>query len=166
MRPEVKEAVRDWRLLYLQKERSIVEIGSLDVNGNFRDIFTGQDYVGVDMRAGPNVDIVLNAHRLREAFKARSLDVIICCDTFEHDDAFWLTLDEIHRALRRGGYFICSVPTIAFTTFHGHPEDYWRFTDSAFTDIIMRLDRYKTIDRRDFRTVGDVDTFAAIGKKR
>lgn len=171
MRPEVKQAVTEWAALYLpkaepQKQQTIVEIGSLDVNGNLREPFKGHVYVGVDMRPGDNVNLVLNAHDLRDHFPAGSVDAIICCDTFEHDDAFWLTLEEIYNVLRVGGLFICSVPSIAFTVYHPHPDDYWRFTEPAFFKLIMRPDRYELLDRRDIRTVGDVDTYAGIARKR
>jgi len=166
MRPEVKQAVTEWAALYLREAKTIVEIGSMDVNGNLRDIFKGQDYIGVDMRPGDNVDVVLNAHRLRDRFPGASVDAVICCDTFEHDDAFWETLREIRRALKPGGFFVCSVPTIAYTTYHPHPDDYWRFTGSAFFNLIMSPLYYHLVDRRDIRTTGDVDTYAAIGRRR
>jgi sialate O-acetylesterase len=40
----------------------VLDIGSFNVNG--KPDAMGLDYVGLDMRAGPNVDIVCNAHRL------------------------------------------------------------------------------------------------------
>lgn len=37
----------------------VLDVGSFDVNGTYRDIFSQKyDYTGLDMCAGPNVDVV------------------------------------------------------------------------------------------------------------
>ena len=81
--------------------------------------------------------------------------------------AFWLTLDQIYLALvKPGGHFICSVPTIWFQTYHGHPDDYWRFTNSAFFKILFDPIRYTIMESREIKTIENVDTLAAIGEVR
>ena len=42
----------------------VLDVGSLDVNGSVRKILKGQykEIVGIDMRVGEGVDIVMNAH--------------------------------------------------------------------------------------------------------
>ena len=41
----------------------VVDIGSFDVNGSYRTLFTdpGWQYTGVDLEAGPGVDVVLSS---------------------------------------------------------------------------------------------------------
>jgi len=99
-----------------------LEIGSLDVNGAIKR--TGS-YTGVDMRAGPNVDLVMNSHNLD--FQDAEFDCVVCAETLEHDDAPWETAKEIHRVLKDKGVFIVTVPGIGFKR-HDFPSDYWRFT--------------------------------------
>lgn len=166
MRPEVLNVVREWYPKYLADQKYVLEIGALDVNGSPRSIFTEDHvYVGVDMREGDGVDVVANSHDLKQ-FLSGSRDVVVCIDMLEHDDAFWLTLAEIKRVLRVSGYFVCSVPTINFTTYHGHPDDYWRFTYSAFFDILLDPSSYALIEHREIATHEQVDTLIGIAQKR
>ena len=44
--------------------RRVLEVGSRDVNGSVRQFFDGGEYVGVDWRPGPCVDLVLLAHEM------------------------------------------------------------------------------------------------------
>jgi predicted SAM-dependent methyltransferase len=99
-----------------------LEIGSFDVNGSIER--TG-DYTGIDMRPGPNVDLVMNSHDLQ--FKDESFDCVVCAETLEHDDAPWETSKEIYRVLKDKGVLIVTVPGIGFKR-HDFPSDYWRFT--------------------------------------
>jgi SAM-dependent methyltransferase len=105
------------------RSASVLEVGSLNVNGGVRDLFTGE-YVGIDRKAGPGVDRVMDAHAL--GFPDASFDVVVCCEMVEHDDAFWLSLAEIARVLRPGGRLILTTRGNGFPE-HSHPNDYWRF---------------------------------------
>ena len=102
---------------------SVLEIGSLDENGTIRDLFSGP-YLGVDMREGPGVDRVVNAHELK--LKAGSYQVVICAEMIEHDPAYWLSLAEIGRVLRRAGHLLLTTRGNGFGE-HRYPADYWRF---------------------------------------
>ena len=56
----------------------VVDIGSFDVNGSYRTLFTdpGWQYTGVDLEAGPGVDVVL-ASPYRLPFATGSVDVVV-----------------------------------------------------------------------------------------
>ena len=43
---------------------SILDVGSYDVGGSIRDLFNKNDYTGVDIIEGPNVDFVINGSQL------------------------------------------------------------------------------------------------------
>jgi len=58
MQDKVKQWVRD----NSTREGKTLDVGSFDVNGSLKDLF--DDYTGIDMREGPNVDIVANSHKL------------------------------------------------------------------------------------------------------
>ena len=111
----------------------VLEIGSYDVNGNLNAELAGCDHVRLDMRDGPNVDVVANSHDM--PFPDDTFDAVISVDTFEHDNAFWITMEEIHRVIKPGGVILICVPTIGFVL-HGHPDDYWRFTESAMKELL------------------------------
>ena len=42
---------------------SVLEVGSLNINGSVREFFTGGDYLGLDVGAGPDVDLVCEGQR-------------------------------------------------------------------------------------------------------
>lgn len=106
---------------------SVLEIGSLDVNGRVRDLFDGT-YLGVDAAPGAGVDRVMDAHRLD--LPDASWDVVVCCEMVEHDPAFWSTLAEVGRVLRPGGVLVLTTRGNGFPE-HSYPRDYWRFMPDA-----------------------------------
>jgi len=115
----------------------ILEVGSLNVNGSSREIYTQcESYTGIDIRKGLDVDIVMNGHDLVSKFGEDSFDTVICMNTMEHDNKFWLTQEAINKVLVDGGYYIFSVPAFIFQK-HNHPKDYWRMSREAVTEVIM-----------------------------
>lgn len=113
-----------------------LDVGSFDINGSVRSFFN--DYTGLDMRAGKNVDIVSSSHYI--PFLDGYFDNVLCLETLEHDSAFWISLQEFKRILKSGGVLVITVPSIGFHK-HDYPHDYWRFTKEA---IELMLDGMKT----------------------
>lgn len=110
----------------------VLEVGALDVNpddpryGAFPRF--GDDYIGVDMREGANVDVVANAHSL--PFDDASFDCVVSSEMLEHDDAFWLSMSEMGRVLKPGGALILTARGNGCPE-HGCPSDYYRFMPQA-----------------------------------
>jgi hypothetical protein len=46
------------------REVLVLDVGSLDINGNNRALFTNCLYLGVDLGSGRNVDVVSPVHQL------------------------------------------------------------------------------------------------------
>jgi hypothetical protein len=130
----------DWmkkiRPMLPKKLGRILDIGSLNINGSAREYFKSREYLGIDMQAGKDVDIQMNAHQLMQAW-FDSWDIIICMNTFEHDDKWWITLENINKYLKRDGYFIWAAPTYAFPI-HKHPKDYYRFLEDSVREVVMK----------------------------
>ena len=168
MRAEVMDVLRDWYPEYLKDGRRVLELGSREVYGGVpRTLFTGRHrYTGIDMLAGKGVDTVLNFHDLKRRHRAESVDTVLCLDTLEHDDRFWLTLEQVARVLKRGGLFVLSVPSIGYPNYHPYPEDYYRFTRPAFHEVLMDSGRYEILDFKEIDTRGQVDTLVGIGRRR
>ncbi len=117
---------------------AILDVGSYDVNGTYREIFADSryHYTGLDMQAGPNVDIVpANSYIWRE-IENDSYDVVISGQVFEHVEFFWITMAEIARVLRPGG-LTCIIAPRGFE-FHRFPVDCYRFD----VDGMVALARY------------------------
>jgi SAM-dependent methyltransferase len=116
----------------------VLEVGSLDVNGNPRHHFSDRNrfpsYVGIDMRAGPAVDIVMKCDDLN--FPDNSFDVVVDMERLEHDDNFWQSYREINRVMRPGGHVIITTRSWGGFIPHFHPSDYWRFLDRGLQRLL------------------------------
>jgi len=105
------------------ENKKILDVGSYDVNGTVKPIFEKGQYIGLDMEAGPNVDVVGVSHNI--PFKENEFDVIVSTSCFEHDDMFWISFQEMCRVLKPGGYMYINAPSNG--PYHGWPGDNWRF---------------------------------------
>jgi SAM-dependent methyltransferase len=126
---------------------NVLDIGSLDINGNNRYLFEQCNYTGIDIGEGKNVDIVCSGH----LFKSNDLfDVVISTECFEHDEYLEQTLKNvINNLLKDGGLFLfsCAAP--------GRPEHGTKRTspkDSPFTN-----DYYRNLSEADIRSVLNCD---------
>lgn len=131
----------------------VLEVGSLNVNGTVRPLFSGCEYVGLDLGEGPGVDVVGPAHEY--AAPAGSFDTVVSAECFEHDMHLPATLAAVVRLLRPGGLF-------AFTCANrSRPEHGTARTDpwaSPFTSKIEGwCDYYRGLDEADIRAALDVD---------
>ncbi len=117
--------------------KSILDVGSLDTNGNPRYLFPDSDYWGIDVRDGNNVDMIMDAYALSKHFPINHFDAILCLNSLEHMAYPWKVLEEISYILIAGGYFYISVPTFGFPK-HDHPKDYWRASEDAVREMFMR----------------------------
>lgn len=111
---------------------SVLEVGSLDVNGSLRPLFEGF-YVGVDRRDGFGVNKVMAAAQLD--FAPASFDVVVCTEMLEHDETFWLSLREMDRVLAKGGHLILTTRSNGWPD-HDHPADYYRFSLDAIRWLV------------------------------
>ena len=121
---------------------TILDLGSQDFNGSYRSLFEQSPwrYFGVDMAAGPNVDIVLHAPYHWREIQAGSADVIVSGQTFEHTEFFWLTMREIARALKANG--LCCIIAPSAGSEHRYPVDCWRM----YPDGLRAAARYAGLD--------------------
>lgn len=85
-----------------------VEFGSLDINGTVRSLF-GASYLGIDVQEGAGVDLVADA---TEWIADEPVDCVVCCEVFEHLDAWPSLVRSAAQALRPGGTLIitCAGP--------------------------------------------------------
>lgn len=85
----------------LPLRRSILELGSKDVNGSPRALFPQADrYLGVDLVAGAGVDVVADAATFQTEER---FDTCICMEVLEHTDRAREVCRTIHQHLHRGG---------------------------------------------------------------
>jgi len=84
----------------------VLDVGSLDVNGTNRYLFSGGLYVGIDVRPGPGVDIVSVCHDF--VAPCDLFDVIISTNALEHDMYWKESIKHMVRILRHKGLLLFS----------------------------------------------------------
>lgn len=87
---------------------SVLEIGSLDINGSVRPMFKPfqASYTGIDMQEGPGVDIVVDAAKF---INFEAYDVIVCAEVFEHTPYWPQIIQNSYNNLLPGGVFIATM---------------------------------------------------------
>jgi len=129
--------------------KRVLEVGSLDVNGSVRgDIMAlgPAEYVGIDIRPGPGVDVVCDAGDLVETFGENAFDVVISTELLEHARDWRRIVSNIKRVTKPNGVMIVSTRSYG-VDFHRQPFDYWRYQqedfETIFSDVVvedLRLD--------------------------
>jgi len=90
-------------------------------------------YLGTDISAGEDVDIVADVHRLTSTVGEEQFDIIISCSTFEHFKYPHLAAHQIMKALKIGG--ILFIQTHQTFPLHSYPYDYFRFSREALAGL-------------------------------
>lgn len=116
------------------KARTILEVGSRNVNGSIRghlEAMQTKSYVGVDIEAGPGVDLVANLYTLGTAWDSRQ-DVVLCLEVLEHLEDWRAAVNRLKALVKPGGLLIITTRRPGFIR-HCHPHDYWRFRRDDLT---------------------------------
>jgi len=124
----------------------VLDIGSLDINGNNRYLFENPNYTGIDIGEGNNVDIVCKGHEFKSKEK---FDLIISTECLEHDKHWRETLLNAYNLLKKNGLLIisCAAPG---------REEHGTFKSSSFCSPFTQ-DYYRNIGENDFKEVLDLD---------
>lgn len=141
----------DW---YGASDGKIVDLGAMNVNGSYRELFPGGDYVGVDLEQGPGVDVVLSdVYHL--PFEDASVDLILSGQMLEHCGQFWRVFNEIHRVLGPGGRAYLIAPSSG--PVHRYPVDCYRFYPDSYAALAewsgLRLVHSWTDERGPWRDI-------------
>lgn len=138
---------------------SVVDIGSMDVNGSYRQLFKNHEYTGYDIAAGKNVDIIGGDVGLYKfPFEDWTFDVSISGQTIEHVADIYAWVKEMARIVKPCGY----VAIIGPHTFHEHryPIDCWRILPDGMKFLMKQIAGLDII--RVWKS--DIDTIG-IGRK-
>ncbi len=117
-------------------DKSVLEVGSYDVNGTVRDLFTGP-YRGVDSRPGPGVDEAIEVGPSFPGFRRH--DVGLCLEVLEHARRPWDVVLALVFAVKHEGIIILTArgyDSRGVFPIHDYPGDYWRFTPTALAEML------------------------------
>lgn len=123
--------VREWVTYYLPAEyESVLEIGSLDINGGVRDLLRDKaQYTGVDEQEGPGVDVVMN---FLDYIPPEPVDVVLCLEVLEHTADWPKIVFHAAECLKPKGMFLMTCATTgrpahsARGTGPIQPDEYYR----------------------------------------
>ena len=133
--------------------KSVLDVGSLDINGSNRYLFDNCSYYGIDVGEGANVDFVSKAHEFW--MPDETYDVIISTECFEHDMFYDLSIKNIVRMLKSDGLFIFTCATegrLEHGTNRTSPED-----APLLAGYGEWSDYYKNLTEQDIRSVIDIE---------
>lgn len=91
------------------------------------------EYIGSDIQAGVDVDLVADVHRLCQVTGEESFDIIWTEAGFEHFKYPHLAAHQIMKALKMGG--LVFVQTHQTFPIHAVPYDYCRFSTDALRSL-------------------------------
>lgn len=90
-------------LAALPPRKSVIEVGSRDINGGIRHLLNGAAYTGLDLYEGPGVDIVTDAATWAPP---EPVDTVICCEVLEHCAEAEKLCRVAFEWLEQGGVFV------------------------------------------------------------
>jgi SAM-dependent methyltransferase len=140
MHPSVMSFLRDEVREQDITGKTVLEIGSQDVNGSPRDALFGYgpaSWVGVDMIGGKGVDVVLSVEQIPGHFPT-PFDVVISTEMLEHAQDWRTAVRVMKQMTAPGGLLVVTTRGPGFP-FHGYPHDYWRFTIPDFMKIFADM---------------------------
>lgn len=135
---------------------NVMDLGSMDIHGCYKPLFSAHNYVGADISPGPNVDFVIDDPYDWE-IEDNSFDVIISGQTFEHIEFFWLTIEEMARVLKPAGLLCIVAPSAGKE--HKYPVDCWRFYPDGMRALAKwaGLEVVEAYMQRDFKQYPNMD---------
>ena len=93
--------------------QDVLEIGSQNINGSIRELFRDGKYLGLDLGPGQDVDLVCHG---KDYYRDVPFDVIISCESLEHDAFYAETVINAVRLLKSGGLLLLTMAS------YGRPE--------------------------------------------
>ena len=116
--------------------KNVLEAGALNVNGSVRPHVMSlrpASYVATDMRAGPGVDVVMDAAELPG--ELGQAHVVISTEMLEHAADWRGAMRGLISAVTEDGILVLTTRSQGFPL-HGYPDDHWRFSVEAMGAIL------------------------------
>lgn len=153
MTPEILKFLQESEHL-IGRDCTVFEVGSYNVNGSARASISHKSWLGVDLSAGPDVDVVVEEQCSYMKFLEERnylADTFVCCECLEHTRDPIATVNTIKLAMawsigqRRSAQvpghpveskLIITAPSYHFQ-YHAYPRDYWRFSADTMEDVFF-----------------------------
>ena len=120
--------------------QACIDIGSYNVNGSLRPMVEahGYEYIGVDIREGPGVDLVMDdPYHLPFTLAEAEYNLIVSCSCFEHCVNPWRLMRDVVQVMAPGALLILCAP---FNwKYHPHPNDYYRYSHEGLAALCKEV---------------------------
>lgn len=122
----------------LPDDARVLEIGSRNFNGSAREALQNRNrvWIGLDRQPGEGVDHVVDACDYL-ATTTQKFDCIVSSSAYEHDPLWWRTHEAARRALKRGGHYVVTTPSIGFPYHPDYGGDFYRFTRDTYLKVFF-----------------------------
>lgn len=123
-------------------DANVLEIGSLDINGEIRHLFDNCAYLGVDVAPGRGVDLAVEGQLLD--LPTGSMDVVVSAECMEHNPYWRESFVNMARIVRPGGLVAMSCATT------GRAEHGTARSDPASSPLTVNRgwEYYRNLSRR------------------
>jgi SAM-dependent methyltransferase len=133
------------------KNKKVLEVGSLDINGSVRIFFDECEYTGIDVGEGNGVDVVCEGQTFQG--ETNFYDVVISCECFEHNPYWIETFENMYRMCKPAGLIVMTCATTGRNE-HGTTK---RAPHKSPLTVVRGWDYYKNLTEEDFRKNIDFD---------
>ena len=124
------------------KDINILEVGSLDVNGSIKDLFNFcNDYTGIDLEKGPNVDLVMDGSEIYKLNK--KFDMVISCECFEHAKNWKIIFKQMCEVAKENAFVLISVASTGRIEYGTQRSGNWQSPGN-------KDDYYLNLTKKDF----------------
>lgn len=123
--------------------KSVCEVGAYNVNGTVRPSIEAHgpaSYLGVDMEAGPGVDLVADVGALPDQFP-EGFDLVVSTEMLEHVEDWRAAMASLAALVKIGGHLVITTRSPGFP-YHPYPIDCWRYPVQVMRTILDRLGFY------------------------
>lgn len=132
----------------------VLDVGSGDINGNNKYLFTDCEYNGNDVAEAKNVTIVSKTKDL--PFSDQYFDTIISTECFEHDPTYEESLLKIYSMLKENGLFVFTCAGFGRPE-HGTRKSSPKSSYGTIHKLEDMQDYYKNLTIKDINHVLDLN---------
>lgn len=118
---------------YCHPTDRVLDVGSQNINGCLRPLF--EDYFGVDLAPGRNVDLVLKDQHHWPELAINYFDVVVSSQVMEHVRNPFKWMAALARHVRPGGLVYVCTPNSH--QYHPYPIDCWRVYPDGMREVML-----------------------------
>ena len=130
---------------------TFLEVGARgEASAKMRELMSASEwnYLGLDISAHSNVDIVSDAHNMGPQVAKNSIAVVYSSEVIEHLVSPLHFVLEANRVLSDNGLFIARGPCI--WPLHAEPWDFWRFSQHGWQGLLNPTTGFEILEACEF----------------